>query len=438
MAKRRIAPYRIGQIIGTVLLNAYVLSYVQNRIIYSGFLKRIPEPVLNCYGGPLSVFACPLGSTQQIIGQQGIDWLHRIPWLALGVFVVVGAFVGRAACAWVCPFGLWQDLLHKVRTVFQQSSPLGEKRQAAQRRKGWLAFAIIAGIAALVAAFLVFFLKIAWWRAALFGWLPFTALVLAVTLRGKQELPARLWVGSWLAGVGIGLLTIAGFEVGYGIVAGVVAMVLLGLLGRWRSLGIALPVIFLVGILGRPLRLGPFAGTELVLIFMLAATLLIVLLDVAARLTLPSTLLKFAFLLLVAGVAACKTAEPWFCKLCPQGTLEAGIPLVVWDPLNALRQLVGWLYYVKIAFLLLVVAAAIAIKRPFCRLVCPIGAIYSLFNKGSLLHMKLDKYVCTGCERCRKVCPMDIDPQQGPNQLECIRCFECVWNCPMSGLKIRI
>uniref|UniRef100_A0A7C4CA27 4Fe-4S binding protein n=1 Tax=candidate division WOR-3 bacterium TaxID=2052148 RepID=A0A7C4CA27_UNCW3 len=438
MAKRRIAPYRIGQIVGTILLNAYIFSYIQGKIIYSGFLKRIPEPVLNCYGGPLSVFACPLGSTQQIIGQQGIDWLHRIPWLALGVFVVVGAFVGRAACAWVCPFGLWQDLLYKVRTVFRKAAPAGERRLAAQRRTGWISFGIIAAIAALITVFLVLFMRIVWWKAALFGWLPFVALILAVTLRGKQELPSRLWVGSWLVGVGMGLLTIASFDVGYGIVTGVVAMVLLGLLGRWRALSIALTVVFLVGILGRPLQLGPFGGAELTLLLVLAAALVIIVLDIVARLTVPSTLLKFAFLFLVAGVAAYKTAEPWFCKLCPQGTLEAGIPLVVWDPLQALRQLVGWLYYVKIAFLLLVVIAAIAIKRPFCRLVCPIGAIYSLFNKGSLLHMKLGSSVCTACGRCRKVCPMDIDPQQGPNQLECIRCFECVWNCPMKALKIRL
>jgi len=438
MARRRIAPFRIGQIIGTVLLNAYVLSYIQGKVLYTGFLKRIPEPVLNCYGGPLSLFACPLGSAQQIIGQQGIDWLHRIPWLALGVFIVVGAFVGRAACAWVCPFGLWQDLLYKVKTFMRPVRPVREARRSAQHRQAWVSFGVIGAIAALAAVLLVLFLKIVWWKVLLFGWVPFMALALLVPLRGKQELPSRLWVGSWLVGVGIGLLTMAKFDVGYGIVAGVVAMVLLGLLGRGRALYVAVPVIFLLGILGRPLRLGPVSGAELALLFVLAAVLLIVVLDVVVKLTVPSTFLKFAFLLLVAGVAAYKTAEPWFCKLCPQGTLEAGIPLVLWDPLHALRQLAGWLYYVKIALLLLVVVAAIAIKRPFCRLVCPIGAIYSLFNKGSMLHMKLDKYVCTGCERCRQVCPMDIDPQQGPNQLECIRCFECVWDCPMSGLKIRV
>jgi polyferredoxin len=76
-----------------------------------------------------------------------------------------------------------------------------------------------------------------------------------------------------------------------------------------------------------------------------------------------------------------------------------------------------------------------AVKRPFCRAVCPIGAVYSIFNKVSLLRMKLDKPACTGCNVCRKVCPMDIEPHHGPNQLECIRCSECTLKCPKGGLK---
>jgi len=74
----KIKPYRIGQIISAIALNAYILAYIQNKIIYQGFLKSIPEPVLNCYGGPLSVFACPMGSFQQVLG------IHRIPFFIIG------------------------------------------------------------------------------------------------------------------------------------------------------------------------------------------------------------------------------------------------------------------------------------------------------------------------------------------------------------------
>ncbi|MEO0108353.1 MAG: 4Fe-4S binding protein, partial [candidate division WOR-3 bacterium] len=131
-----------------------------------------------------------------------------------------------------------------------------------------------------------------------------------------------------------------------------------------------------------------------------------------------------------------KTGEPWFCKLCPQGTLGAGIPLVLWDPLGGLRDMVGWLYWVKISILLLVLLAAISIKRPFCRLICPIGAIYSLFNKISLLHLTVGEG-CSTCRVCAKVCPMDIEVHRDPNQGECIRCLECRSNCRPRSVSVK-
>ncbi|MEO0079418.1 MAG: 4Fe-4S binding protein [candidate division WOR-3 bacterium] len=426
MRKRRIAPFRIGQIIGTIVLNGYIFAYIQNKIIYSGFFKHIPEPVLNCYGGPLSVFACPMGSLQQFLGQKGVDLLHRIPWVPLGLFLVIGAFVGRAACAWVCPFGLWQDLLYKIKA----GPRAGSKR--------WLGLGIIGFIGVAAVVLLVLFLRVAWWKALLFGWLPFMALLGFIGVRGKMALPGRLWVGSWLVGIGLGLLVMFKFDVGPGVATGVVGMTLLGLVGGWHALALAAPAGFILALLGNPVRLGPFASAELALVTVLLSCLLIILLDRVLKLSVPATMLKFAYLVLVAGVLAWNTAEPWFCKLCPQGTLEAGLPLVLWDPVQGLRQLVGWLFYFKVAILLAVVLAAIAIKRPFCRLICPIGAIYSLFNRASLLHMRLDTQSCSNCNLCRKVCPMGIEPHQGPNQAECIRCFECVWHCPKSSLRIRV
>ena len=418
MKKRVIAPHRVVQILGTIAINSYFLAYTQHKILYQGFLKSIPQPILNCYGGPLSVFACPIGSSQQMLGQ------HIVPWLPLGVFIVVGAFVGRAACGWLCPFGLWQDLLYKVK--------VGPK--AVARR--WAAFGTIAAIAAAAGAALVAFLHLPVLPVFLYGWLPFTLLVLAIAINGKLKLPERVWLGGWLASVGLGLFAWFKFEPAIGIVITAIGMVLFGLSGRWFGAGAAAVLAVILGSVGSAFALGPLHGFALTAALAVAAILVVLLLDVAAKASFPSIYLKFAFLLLIAGVVAYQTAEPWFCKLCPHGTLEAGIPLVIWDPVNALRGLVGWLYWVKVGILLAVVVAAMAIKRPFCRAICPIGAIYSVFNKGSMLHME-KKDGCTDCAVCRRVCPMDIEPQQAPNQLECIRCFECVWNCPKSGLKIR-
>ncbi|MGB9742225.1 MAG: 4Fe-4S binding protein [candidate division WOR-3 bacterium] len=426
MTKRRIAPHRIGQIIGTVILNGYILAYLQNKILYSGFLKSVPEPVLNCYGGPLSVFACPLGSFQQIIGMKGVAWWQNVPWVVLGVFFIVGAFTGRAACGWICPFGLWQDLLFKIKT--------GPRA----RLKRWLSFGIIALIGLLAVSLLTIFLKIVFWKGLLFGWVPFMTLMIYSTIRGKTELPARFSIGGLLLGLLLGILIILKYEVNIGIATGVVGMTLFSLLGAGPGLFIAVPAGFILSLFGKPLALGPFAGTEIGMLFTLMALLIFILLERGLKLYLPATGLKYAFLILVAGITAYLTAEPWFCKLCPQGTLEAGIPLVLWDPVQGLRALVGWLFYLKVAILLFVLWSSIMVKRPFCRTVCPIGAVYALFNKASLLRLKLDSAVCDRCGRCRRVCPTDIEPYNDPNQAECIRCFECVWHCPHQALKITI
>jgi hypothetical protein len=325
-AKRRIAPSRVVQILFTIGINAYVMAYLQNKILYQGFLKSIPEPVLNCYGGPLSVFACPIGSFQQMLG------IHVMPWLPIGLFVVIGAFVGRAACGWMCPFGLWQDLLYKIRT--------GAKAKG----RRWISFSIVSAITALAGALLVRFVHLPVLKVFLFGWLPFTLAVLYVTLRGKLVMPRRMWVGGWLAGVGLGLLVWLEFEPSFGVVTGVVAMVLFGLTGRWfAAAGAAVAGVLLVAV--KPgASIGLLQGFPLELTVAAAALALVLILDVVAKLSLPSLFLKFAFLFVVAGIVAYKTGEPWFCKLCPQGTFEAGIPLVLWDPVKGLRNLVGWLY----------------------------------------------------------------------------------------------
>jgi len=420
--RRRVGPYRVVQIASAVLLNAYIAAYLQNKILYQGFFKYLPQPILNCYGGPLAVFACPIGSTQQMIG------MKLLPWLPLGLFIIIGAVVGRAACAWLCPFGLWQDLLYKVK--------LGAKA----KRKRWISATATALITAAIAAALVVFLKVAPLRVFLFAWLPFNLLIMAVATSGKLNLPRRMWVGGFLAAVGLAAVVWFKFGAGHAIAFGFLGLLLLGLTGRWFAAAFAAVAGFLLGWLGNPaFHVGPLLKLPLGLALAVAGLVLVVVLDVVFRLSLPSNFLKFGVLLLVAGLASYLTAEPWFCKLCPQGTLGAGIPLVLWDPVHALRGLVGWLYWVKIGILLSVIVAAIAIKRPFCRIICPIGAVYSVFNKVSLVHLTFHgKETCTKCGACRKICPMNIEPHENQNHLECIRCGECTWACPNSGLKFKV
>jgi polyferredoxin len=59
--------------------------------------------------------------------------------------------------------------------------------------------------------------------------------------------------------------------------------------------------------------------------------------------------LPYAFLVMLVGIVPLLTYEPWFSKLCPVGTLEAGIPWVLLDV--QLRSQVGWLFAVKLLIL---------------------------------------------------------------------------------------
>ncbi len=131
------------------------------------------------------------------------------------------------------------------------------------------------------------------------------------------------------------------------------------------------------------------------------------------------------------------TGDPYFCKyLCPVGTLEGGVPLVLLN--GALRTAAGWLFRWKVFILLLCILASVFIYRPFCRYICPLGAFYALFQKISIIRMKVDRDLCTDCGACSKVCNMKVDPRKDANSPECIRCGECRDACPVHALSFSV
>jgi len=124
---------------------------------------------------------------------------------------------------------------------------------------------------------------------------------------------------------------------------------------------------------------------------------------------------------------------PYFCKLiCPVGMLEGGIPLVWMN--TSMRGAVGFLYAWKGLILLLTILLSIIIYRPFCKYICPLGAIYSLFNSVSFFRYTLDHQKCIHCGRCKAVCEMQCNPVQNCNDLECIRCGKCKNACPVDAI----
>lgn len=125
--------------------------------------------------------------------------------------------------------------------------------------------------------------------------------------------------------------------------------------------------------------------------------------------------------------------EPWFCKyICPVGTLEGGIPLVLLD--KAMRSAAGFLFKWKLVILIIILLSSIIIYRPFCRYVCPLGAIYGIFNKISFYRYTIDTTKCSQCGECQKICKLDIPVWKAPNSMDCIRCGDCKAGCPNKAI----
>jgi ferredoxin len=125
--------------------------------------------------------------------------------------------------------------------------------------------------------------------------------------------------------------------------------------------------------------------------------------------------------------------DPWFCKvICPAGTLFAGWPLAAADGGQTFQ--LGFLFTWKSAILAAVLLWAMVSRRPFCRVLCPLGAFWGLAGKVSLFRMSVSRN-CIRCNRCREVCPVDIAIFREPASAECIRCSRCIAECPVACIR---
>lgn len=263
------------QAVWALLTNSYFMGFVQGKI-YKGKLKNLCVPGLNCYSCPGAVGSCPIGAMQAVIG----NWNYKFAFYVAGFLMFVGALMGRFVCGWLCPFGLIQDLLHKI--------PFPKKIK---------------------------------------------------TFKGDKLLRKLKYV---------------------------ILLVFV----------ILLPM-FLVDILGQ--------------------------------------------------------GAPYFCKLiCPAGTLEGGIPLVLLN--KSMRNALGWLYAWKNVLLLITIFLSVVIYRPFCKYICPLGAVYSVFNPVSVFRYRVDKDACIDCGACAAACKMQVDPVKNANHPECIRCGACKKACPSKAI----
>ena len=285
MKKKKRFSFRLMiQLAFTALSNGYAAGFLKGKI-YQGAGKQLCLPGLNCYSCPGALGSCPIGSLQAVIADRN----HQFSFYVVGFLLIVGALVGRLVCGFLCPFGLVQDLLHKI--------PLPKK------------------------------LKI-------------------------RKLPG-----------------------------------------------------------------------ERILSYLKYAILLI-----------------FVLILPAFAVNIIGQGDPWFCKyICPSGTLMGGVPLVMLG--DGFRAAAGALFDWKVLLLIFFLVLSVMYYRPFCRFICPLGAIYGLANPISLYRYQILEEKCVHCGACKKACKLGIDPVKTPNSPECIRCGECVKACPhqaiLPGIKLK-
>lgn len=106
---RRPSVQRVVQLLSAALMNGYMIGFGRGRI-FTGGTKAVCVPVLNCYSCPGALGACPIGSLQAALGGRQ----RHVPFYVLGLLMLFGVILGRAVCGLLCPFGLVQDLLHKL------------------------------------------------------------------------------------------------------------------------------------------------------------------------------------------------------------------------------------------------------------------------------------------------------------------------------------
>jgi len=121
-----------------------------------------------------------------------------------------------------------------------------------------------------------------------------------------------------------------------------------------------------------------------------------------------------------------------FCKLCPAGTLFATIPWYF-----ILRFNINYLFLLHIAMFVIVVFMTLFIGRFWCKYLCPLASM-GVFNRISILTIEWDSDRCLRCMDCLRNCPMGISKLEDIGKsFDCILCGVCVDSCKNNCLRFK-
>ena len=126
----------------TLLTNLHLPNFLKGGL-YQGAGKTVCVPGLNCYSCPAASGACPIGAFQAVVGSSKFSFSYYIT----GFLILLGVLLGRFICGFLCPFGWFQELLHKIPT----------KKLSTKKLKPltYLKYAVLLVMVVLLPAFLV-------------------------------------------------------------------------------------------------------------------------------------------------------------------------------------------------------------------------------------------------------------------------------------------